>query len=147
MFDDYEITGTTAVGLFAAHLGMVIRTASSFVREQRSATSRHQRSRHISERITRGQAQPPPTTGGDERAADRAIEDIQLLSDALSNLGWLANADPKHCREAIAYHLRVIESLESRLGERAGGYRFEPQYLRRCLAAVEITVFGPVGIQ
>lgn len=134
MTEESAITAQSAVAHFAAHIASAIREASSSMRQQRVASSRYQRARVISERITRNAEAPTPVQPGNEAVADQAMGDIQALSDALRHLPWLCSIEDSDRDQAVSFHRRVVEVLEQRMGsERCQRYRFDPVFLRRCL--------------
>ena len=136
MADEYTIDGGTAVSLFAAHMAASIRAAASACRQQREVSTRYERARHISERITKGMVKEPPMAPGDDSQAGQALLDVQALADALRHIPWLCDGDPQERLSAVEHHRQVVAVLQRRFGDRAAKYHFDEHYLRRCLEVV-----------
>ncbi|TVR11222.1 MAG: hypothetical protein EA401_11315 [Planctomycetota bacterium] len=128
-----------AVTILASHLASCIRMAASVVGEQRQASTRYERARAISQRLTGDdRAADVAASKGDDQLEARALSDIQAFADAMRHLPLLHADDADERQQAIEHYRRVLDVLEGRMGpRRAQQYRFDAELCERCLQTVE----------
>lgn len=128
-----------AVTILASHLASCIRMAATVVGHQRQASTRYERARAISERLTGDdRVAAVATSKGDDNLERQALSDIQAFADAMRHLAWLHAETRDERQQAVEHYRRVLEALASRMGpRRAQDYRFDAELCARCLGTVE----------